>query len=228
MRTLWVAALSCLVVLGAGCRSVIKPGPDMTGPESYALEDDLTANDNGTIEEPAEVEIRKPPLLSAPTYTARPSRPPVVIGRLHVPLKRQWRHVVIHHSATASGSMKMFDRSHKKRGWLGVGYHFVIGNGNGSANGTIEVTFRWEQQKHGAHAGVKEYNTHGIGVCLVGDFEKSYPTKAQVSSLVWLVDHLQKRCGIPIDEVLLHRHVKNTRCPGGNFPFFRFISLLEH
>jgi len=109
-----------------------------------------------------------------------------------------------------------------------VGYHFVIGNGHGSADGAIEVTFRWERQMQGAHAGVEEFNQHGIGICLVGDFEHGHPTEKQIASLVALVNYLQARCRIPTSRVLLHRHIKNTRCPGRNFPFYRFISLLDH
>ena len=165
----------------------------------------------------------------SPAYEYRRYVRPAITGRLGVPLGRRWDSMVIHHSSTPSGSAAIFDRYHREKlGWQGVGYDFVIGNGRGSADGTIEVTFRWERQIHGAHAGVQQYNEHGIGICLVGDFERSYPTQAQVESLVWLVTYLQERCGIPTSHVLLHRHVKNTRCPGENFPFYKLLSLLPH
>ncbi len=46
--------------------------------------------------------------------------------------------------------------------------------------------------------------------------------------MVSLVNYLQERCRIPTSGLLLHRHLKNTRCPGENFPFYEFASLLEH
>jgi N-acetyl-anhydromuramyl-L-alanine amidase AmpD len=154
-----------------------------------------------------------------------------VAGRLEVPLKRDWRYVVIHHSGTRSGSEAVFDRYHREHnGWRGVGYDFVIGNGHGSPDGLVEVTFRWEKQQVGAHAGHDLYNQHGIGICLVGDFEKGRPTPAQMEALVGLVNYLQERCNIPTINVMGHRHLrpKHTRCPGANFPWYDFYARLRH
>jgi hypothetical protein len=155
---------------------------------------------------------------------------PRIAGNLDVPIRQHWKYIVIHHSATEEGSAGTFDRFHKERGWRGVGYDFVIGNGNGSPDGLVEVTFRWEEQMVGAHAGDKEYNEYGIGICLVGDFDNDYPTARQMQALVALVNELQERCHIPTSNVLMHRQVRpgGTRCPGRNFPFYEFISLLDH
>ena len=73
---------------------------------------------------------------------------------------RDWNYIVLHHTASDSGSLDSIHQEHLKRkdkegnSWLGIGYHFVIGNGNGMADGEIEPTFRWRQQLQGAHAGV--------------------------------------------------------------------------
>jgi N-acetyl-anhydromuramyl-L-alanine amidase AmpD len=221
--------LSITSVLGmaflAGCNSV--PKKDPTPPPDLSAPSDSEAHESTTEQE------RQPVLLEShtrPSYsvTQVPDHPDAV-GRLKVPLGRRWNYVVIHHSSTRSGSEASFDRYHRnKLGWRGVGYHFVIGNGHGSPDGKVEVTFRWEKQLHGAHAGVDLYNQHGIGICLVGDYETSYPTRKQITSLAALVNYLQKRCSIPTASILLHRHVRNTKCPGANFPFYEFISLLEH
>ena len=51
------------------------------------------------------------------------------------------------------------DRWHRKRGFLKIGYHFVI-----RRDGTVEAGRPIEQP--GAHA--KGYNRHTIGICMVG------------------------------------------------------------
>ncbi|MFQ5589758.1 MAG: peptidoglycan-binding protein, partial [Phycisphaerae bacterium] len=51
----------------------------------------------------------------------------------------RWTTIVIHHSATETGGASLFDRFHRKRGWDGLGYHFVIGNGTDTPDGLIEV-----------------------------------------------------------------------------------------
>ena len=96
---------------------------------------------------------------------------------------RPWKYVVLHHSATATGSYGAIDQEHRKRlGWEGCGYHFVIGNGTGSPDGQIEVAQRWSDQKHGIHCrngknpDVSEY---GIGICLVGNLDDTPPTPAR-------------------------------------------------
>jgi hypothetical protein len=138
-----------------------------------------------------------------------------------VPLRRAWKGILIHHSATPSGNLAEFDKHHRQvNGWLMVGYDFIICNGDGGADGLVETTGRWKQQIQGAHAGVglKEYNDHWVGICLVGDFNDGKPTPRQMASLRRLVRYLQARCGIPDANVRTHRDVRDTECPGRRFP----------
>jgi hypothetical protein len=129
---------------------------------------------------------------------------------------RPWRWIVIHHSASESGSMAVFDKEHRAKGWDGVGYHFVIGNGTNSADGQIEVTPRWPVQKWGAHAKTLDnrFNEYGIGICMVGNFDVERPTPAQVRSLTRLTAYLMQTYHIPAQNVLGHRDTKPTDCPG--------------
>lgn len=142
-----------------------------------------------------------------------------------VNISREWRHIVIHHSAGTTGSAAAFDRAHRERGWDGLGYHFVIGNGTLSGDGEVETGYRWRRQMPGAHAGNAEYNQHGIGICLVGDFEhNARPTPRQMASLRQLVRYLQVKTGVPTCEVIGHGDVpgKSTACPGNlNMNAFR-------
>ena len=100
---------------------------------------------------------------------------------------RNWTWIVIHHTASSHGSVESIHAAHLQRRdrngnpWRGIGYHFVIGNGNGMEDGEIEPTFRWRQQLPGAHAGEDEHNQHGIGIALVGNFELGPPTPAKWS-----------------------------------------------
>jgi len=136
------------------------------------------------------------------------------------PNGRPWRHIVIHHSASRSGSAAAFDRYHRlKRGWDELGYHFVITNGHGGPDGRVEVGPRWRKQKHGAHTGRtpgNEYNEHGIGICLVGTFTSGMPTRAQLASLNDLLLYLMRTHRISPADVIGHRDAPCacTSCPG--------------
>jgi len=131
---------------------------------------------------------------------------------------RHWKWIVIHHSATPSGSAKSFDRMHRDKGWDELGYHFVIGNGTDSGNGQVEVGPRWPKQKWGAHAKTpdNQYNDYGIGICLVGNFDIERPTPQQMKSLAKLVAYLERTYRIPASHVVGHSDTKPTDCPGKN------------
>jgi hypothetical protein len=137
---------------------------------------------------------------------------------------RPWKYVVLHHSATATGSYGSIDREHRKRlGWDGCGYHFIIGNGSETPDGRIEVSQRWVNQKLGVHCrdgknpDVSEY---GIGICLVGDLDSSPPTPRQVAAARALVAYLSDRYKIAADHAETHAHLaaNPTACPGRHFP----------
>ncbi|WP_165063741.1 peptidoglycan recognition protein family protein [Paludisphaera rhizosphaerae] len=148
------------------------------------------------------------------------------VNDLYFPNKvdRPWKYVVVHHSATETGSYSDIDAEHRKLlGLDGCGYHFVIGNGTGSGDGQIEVSQRWINQKHGVHcrnAKRADMDEYGIGICLIGDFEKAPPTPRQTAALKSLVAYLSERYKIDQDRLETHSHMAATPtvCPGKHFP----------
>lgn len=142
----------------------------------------------------------------------------------------KWQYIIIHHTATKEGSSLVFHKAHLKKGWKrGVGYHFIINNGEGDKqDGFIEVTPRWLKQQNGAHCRASNMNSKGIGISLVGNFNKEKASQAQLNSLVALVNKIQKYYKIPIKNILGHKHVtgSKTECPGQDFPWMEFIKKL--
>jgi hypothetical protein len=167
-----------------------------------------------------------PPVVPTPSDIPRSWYPPSSAA------ERPWQAIIVHHSATETGNMALFDKEHKSLGWDGVGYDFVIGNGSDSGDGQVEVTFRWKQQIQGAHCKTPDNwaNEYGIGICLVGNFNDTLPTQKQMQSLVKLTDFLQKRYRIPQSRIYGHgttpgAHI--TDCPGKRFPMAKFKSMLN-
>ncbi|HZL38140.1 MAG TPA: peptidoglycan recognition family protein [Tepidisphaeraceae bacterium] len=165
-----------------------------------------------------------PPVAPTPAPPARAVVPaPRSTARADVPsawvpyaAPHHWKWIVIHHSATPTGGAVAFDRMHRAKGWDELGYHFVIGNGTDTHDGRVEVGSRWPKQKWGAHAKTpsEQFNRDGIGICLVGNFDVTHPTSAQIKSLTKLVSYLMYTYHIPADHVLGHRDTKSTDCPG--------------
>lgn len=135
--------------------------------------------------------------------------------------------LVIHHSASSSGTVEEFRREHKARGWSDIGYHRVIGNGRGFEDGAIHEG-RKDSVKGSAVYG---NNTGKLHVCLVGNFESTDsgytgpPTASQLSALghllqVWELKYHPKgeRGHIVVGhkEITIPGH--GTACPGDRMP----------
>jgi LysM repeat protein len=142
---------------------------------------------------------------------------------------RKWKYIIIHHSATDEGSSLYFDKYHQGKGWDGIGYHFVIGNGTKEKeDGQIEVTPRWIKQENGCHCRANNMNEKSIGICLVGNFNKERVSEKQMASLVYLVNLLRRNYRIPVRNILGHGQVRGakTECPGKKFPWGELKSRL--
>ena len=138
-----------------------------------------------------------------------------------IPPRESWKHIVIHHSGTATGTAKGIDRYHREQRHMenGLAYHFLIGNGRGMGDGEIFVGERWKKQLAGGHLASETLNQSSIGICLVGNFDRTKLTSEQMESLNALIKKLLEVTGLPRSAVTTHReiHPRHTRCPGKLF-----------
>jgi N-acetylmuramoyl-L-alanine amidase len=145
--------------------------------------------------------------------------------------KRRWQYIVIHHSAGSSGNIKILQQVHRQRQANdpvdAIPYHFIIGNGNGLALGEIASDWRRFYDIWGAHVSNKnlDRNFRGIGICLIGNLEKTEPPLEQYSALVSLTKKLMSEYGIFPDNVTGHGMTpgESTKCPGEKFPMDKFM-----
>lgn len=122
--------------------------------------------------------------------------------------------IVIHCAATppsADITAADIDRWHRSRGWLGIGYHYVI-----RRNGKVETGRPLDRA--GAH--VAGHNSRSIGICLAGgvaEKDRKTPeanfTPEQYAELALLIETLVER--FPGAEVLGHRDIPGVAkdCP---------------
>lgn len=117
----------------------------------------------------------------------------------------QIKYIVVHHSAAKGKNAQYYAAYHiNKRGWPGIGYHFVI-----ERDGTIKQTNLLTTVSY--H--VKGYNTASIGISLSGNFEEQKPTPAQLAALIHLIKTLKRKIS-PALQVKGHRELRPTLCPG--------------
>jgi len=134
---------------------------------------------------------------------------------------RKWetiKHIVFHHSVTNPTNNTKQDvdyiaEIHKRNGWPGVGYHYVI-----TADGMVWYVGDIST----ARANVANKNHLVIGVCLVGDFTKHLPTDEQILSAHDLANYLINDVPALVnvkgwESVLGHKELQTTACPGTNW-----------
>ena len=127
------------------------------------------------------------------------------------------RYVFIHHSASGScdslrtckEKVKAFQDLHiDDNGWADIGYSFLIGG-----DGTVYEGRGWG--KVGAHT--RNYNSAGLGICLIGNFNDEWPTNDALNAARRLIE-----CGVSSGRIRSdytlrgHRDMGSTECPGNN------------
>ena len=150
---------------------------------------------------------------------------------------RKWKNIIIHHSASGWGAANFIDQWHKRRGWLGIGYHFVILNGYTNSEdlkskrrfdslvGSVESgrTLDGDLWVEGAEVGAHALgmNRDSIGICMIHNTGLYHPT--MIHSVMSLTDGLMRRYGIPASSVLGHCEVddKKPLCPGYDIGILR-------
>lgn len=124
---------------------------------------------------------------------------------------RDINRIILHCSATVEGkdySVDTIRAWHKKRGWLDIGYHFVI-----QLDGTISQGRPID--KSGAHT--KGNNKDSIGICYIGGIDankkpKDTMTPEQNKAFRILVLAIRTLFG---DNITIHGHNEfaNKACP---------------
>ena len=124
--------------------------------------------------------------------------------------RKETTEIVIHCAATKP-SMKVdatvIDRWHREKGWLKIGYHYVI-----NRDGSIEIGRN--EDTVGAHA--KGYNATSVGICLVGGLSEDNEPEDNFTDEQWLmltrlVDGISSK--YPDAKIIGHNNVSTKTCP---------------
>jgi N-acetyl-anhydromuramyl-L-alanine amidase AmpD len=122
--------------------------------------------------------------------------------------------IIVHHSGgtdansladTSNQTAKIIEDWHLSKGWEGIGYHYIIVKDGSTWRGRPE-------QFHGAHT--VNYNQKSIGICVVGNFDATLPTKEQETSLAGLLRDIMARYNIPAYKIVPHRKFAQKTCYG--------------
>ncbi|XP_031626780.1 peptidoglycan-recognition protein SB1-like isoform X2 [Contarinia nasturtii] len=140
------------------------------------------------------------------------AKPPKLVASIN----KTMQYVIIHHSNSPKfcntserciAAMQNIQQFHQiERGWNDIGYHFAIG-------GDGKVYEGRGFNKVGAHA--PGYNSNGIGICLIGDFQDVLPPKNMLRATKNLIECAVEKKYLSNNYTLYgHKQVRSTACPG--------------
>jgi hypothetical protein len=128
---------------------------------------------------------------------------------------RKIKQIIIHHSLTDDceklswGSIRNY---HKTLGWRDIGYHYGIEK----IRGGYEILKGRSILDSGAHT--KGQNANSIGICCVGNFDKTKVPKGVIDKLVFLLKELMVTHKIKKENIFGHNHYADYKsCPGTKF-----------
>jgi N-acetyl-anhydromuramyl-L-alanine amidase AmpD len=151
-------------------------------------------------------------------------------------------YLVIHTAAFKGRNCdaQLIDQWHLKRGWSGIGYHYVIINDrhDSLADGTVQSGRPTDTA--GAHA--RGINSQSLGICCVGHGDITDFTAAQYVSLYKLLAKLIARYGIDTANVIGHREINklvgrdlvdeqyrtSKSCPGNKVDMDAIRQTIQH
>jgi hypothetical protein len=123
--------------------------------------------------------------------------------------------ITIHHQGAAifkasdtesvTAQIRNVYAAHRKLGYGDIGYHFIV-----DYAGRL-----WEGRSvHHEGAHVSSSNSHNIAVMVLGNFQEQKASRAQMTSVLQIVDLLQMKFKIKPARIYGHLDLGSTICPG--------------
>lgn len=122
---------------------------------------------------------------------------------------------VVHHTASEITTLPTIFLDHSAKGYGGIGYHGLIGNGILTSNGEYISTRPGEIE--GVHA--PPHNFDSLGIALVGNLNDQPPTDTQMNTLAHTWAAAKITYNLPDSALTTHKHIDpSTECPGSQLP----------
>lgn len=91
-------------------------------------------------------------------------------------------------------------------GWADIGYHYLVGRDGRVYEGRAVSA-------QGAHSGGAN-NKNNLGISVIGNFSCCLPPATQLEALAGFLADRRRAYGVGAGQVLGHRDLGNTECPG--------------
>uniref|UniRef100_A0A6M3LRI4 Putative N-acetylmuramoyl-L-alanine amidase n=1 Tax=viral metagenome TaxID=1070528 RepID=A0A6M3LRI4_9ZZZZ len=135
------------------------------------------------------------------------------------------KRIILHHSLTADSATVSWGAIRKYHmetlGWKNIGYHA----GLELVNDHYEILLGRMLNKVGAHTA--GHNHDSIGICFIGNFDKSEPPPEQWNLGIKFVASLCELFKISPDQIFGHQDFAPKSCPGKKFNIYGFVKQVS-
>lgn len=136
-------------------------------------------------------------------------------------LRHQDWTVIIHHSATKDkGTLDwsgIYNYHVNTRNWVDIGYHFGIEK----VNGEYQILTGRPLGVQGAHCKRHGMNSRSIGICFVGNYERTTVPDEMYDVGIKLIAGLCQTTLCNSQMIFPHKEFTNTLCPGNRMDIGR-------
>ena len=108
----------------------------------------------------------------------------------------RWNRIEICYSNTKAGNVEQLASLNGLTSPEDIGYHFVICNGLGAADGQIQPTEKWHRQWSIIPDRPQDDSSQTIRICIISDGETTPPTDFQIKRKEALVEGLYRKFNI--------------------------------
>lgn len=136
------------------------------------------------------------------------------------------KYLMLHHSGTVDTSTLTWGIIRKNHEAVYGGAEHPYHYGVEYIRSSYEILLGRMPDLNGAHCATQGMNLQALGICIIGNFDKAPPSPAQWSKSLELVRYLMRCYSLLKDNVIGHREIKDTNCPGRFFDLAKFRAEL--
>lgn len=122
--------------------------------------------------------------------------------------------IVLHHAEAKHCTVLDVHQWHLERGWAGIGYHYFVAKDGSIYKGRPDNV-------QGAHTAVRNWDS--LGICAEGAYDYDYMLDVQKQAIIELCRYLKDKYP-RIHEIVGHKELMATDCPGNNYPLYDIIN----
>lgn len=144
--------------------------------------------------------------------------------------RHRYDSIVLHHSASWHGNYETIRVFHQAKfpGVRDAAYHLILSNGStGAPLGHLEPTGRYRNLSYSLATRNRRANLRAIHICVIGNYDQRPVPETMQPVIGHALQTLARKHRIPRENILFHRDVSPSACPGRHITKDRVFAWMD-